>query len=771
MYAVCSACVSFVLVPCDTVFVLIFVGVRKLSGDAQKRRQLCRDDGLREAVQDKIAENEDDPHKTRAPKTVKQTATMDDDFWSTQQFSNRHPHHPERPSFHLIPVMGSPPQDFPQQFGSQEKIHVTSFFSARRSTNAFEWLECGEKERSCDDAEAVFYSSPNWDVNSGQNFNPDLHKWSESCGELQNWDLGSSCETPSPLSEMPWPTQIGTRQVLPSLKSATQKPGPVLETFPLQPKQSIQESHWPIWGSGATKVEHFGSEKFFSPNTCSSAAPPFPFSQLESSMLSPPLTPLPPPSHSPATPCIQPHSQAGDDNGALHFFASNPQPLPSLNSFGVTWMFPAGSNGTAQGNLRSSYNIQEQLPSLGKSSINSRRDPNHALPSHATGSAAHYWKSQTYTGTPFPSLLHANVEKRDHYTPRPLLNPAREGTGLYSSFSSIQQREQGDHAIEAKINIGNDFQAELPPLRFGAGASKRTWEQSLWNPREKITENRKAQEQVEKLLLLSSSSCLPGGGSNVELALHSLHACQGDVMAALEMLLLTGTLPTEDYHYAGSDAWSESEKSTFNVALNTHGKNFSLIHKWVKTKTVNQCVEFYYLVNKSQAKLHKQTKLKICDEKGGKSEQHQRQIETPASLPTEAQPGLEEADAATPLAGSYPCTKCGKIFTKVKSRNAHMKIHRKSLKDWPNKIHLAPVVDSAANDFYHPCAYKVNPGYFALNDAGLPGASSYTGGPNTDVSAIVDADGSKQREQTAYASIFNQSWHSFEEFETQAYAP
>lgn len=35
---------------------------------------------------------------------------------------------------------------------------------------------------------------------------------------------------------------------------------------------------------------------------------------------------------------------------------------------------------------------------------------------------------------------------------------------------------------------------------------------------------------VEKLLSMCSSSCLPGGGSNTELALHCLHFCQGNTM-------------------------------------------------------------------------------------------------------------------------------------------------------------------------------------------------------------------------------------------------
>ncbi|XP_077401604.1 uncharacterized protein LOC144035633 isoform X2 [Vanacampus margaritifer] len=280
-----------------------------------------------------------------------------DDFWSTQQFSNS-----QRPSFHLLPVVGSP-----QQYESQEKDHVTSFLTARRSINTFDWLESGEKTRSLDDAEAGFYSNGNWEVYSGQSLNPAASKWNKSNIEPQSWDFGSSCETPSPLSEASWfqPTplsQMGAPQTLPSLNlpqnsaGFIQKLDPLLESVLSQPRRSVPESHRPVWGAG-------DSEKFFNPNTCS----PFPLSHLESSVLSPPLTPLPPPAHSPAMTCTQSHSHGGDDNGALHFFASNPQPLPSLNSLGVMWTFPAGLDATVHGNPRSSH-IKEN-PNLHWNSI------------------------------------------------------------------------------------------------------------------------------------------------------------------------------------------------------------------------------------------------------------------------------------------------------------------------------------------------------------------------------------------------------------------
>lgn len=42
---------------------------------------------------------------------------------------------------------------------------------------------------------------------------------------------------------------------------------------------------------------------------------------------------------------------------------------------------------------------------------------------------------------------------------------------------------------------------------------------------------------VGTLLSMCSSSCLPGGGSNTELALHCLHYCQGNTMVILTAFL------------------------------------------------------------------------------------------------------------------------------------------------------------------------------------------------------------------------------------------
>ncbi|NXV88774.1 ZN541 protein, partial [Calonectris borealis] len=61
---------------------------------------------------------------------------------------------------------------------------------------------------------------------------------------------------------------------------------------------------------------------------------------------------------------------------------------------------------------------------------------------------------------------------------------------------------------------------------------------------------------VTELLNMACSSAMPGGGTNLELALHCLHEAQGNVLEALEMLLLgaphrSESHPLANYHYAG----------------------------------------------------------------------------------------------------------------------------------------------------------------------------------------------------------------------------
>ncbi|XP_071333852.1 transcriptional-regulating factor 1-like isoform X2 [Trachinotus anak] len=449
-------------------------------------------------------------------------------------------------------------------------------------------------------------------------------------------------------------------------------------------------------------------------------------------------------------------SQVGESLGTLQFFTSRLQSLPSVHSSGMIWKFPvlshcfpqsSGDPSSNEGNLRPSHGadygnvtashdiLQSPEPSFltSPSHCSSLHPPPRALcplnapsvhpslhlpsppsqlsaekispyltthkaktgPATLSQSQLQQRASPAYTGTPFPSILHSSRgQKRGHYTPRPLLNPVRKGTGLYSSLSSLHHREdktcgeeEEEGGVLKYVNVGHEFQAELPPC-FLDGVGSGVWspeedsprEQLLWKPLEELNESANLQNQVETLLSMCSSSCLPGGGSNTELALHCLHYCQGNTMATLEMLLFSQPSSTGDYHYSGSDFWTDTEKSLFGTALETYGKDFALIQRMVSTKTVSQCIEFYYL---SKKLLDKQQKQKEEESRDGELER--KKSVTPICQPMDKQFGLEEVVPVPSLASFFPCKLCGKMFYKIKSRNAHMKIHRQPQEDWTDR--------------------------------------------------------------------------------------
>ncbi|XP_066518306.1 zinc finger protein 541 isoform X2 [Hoplias malabaricus] len=242
----------------------------------------------------------------------------------------------------------------------------------------------------------------------------------------------------------------------------------------------------------------------------------------------------------------------------------------------------------------------------------------------------------------YPSQLRSPTYFADHmlkpgflpplYTPPPMLSPLRPGTGLYFSTlpqcytcpklpsictSSLDKNDMISLMIDdtvvsiEPINVGSRFQAEIPPLRnrllmlYDEHPA-----QLVWAPWGDLPSNPETQQKVTEFLNMCSSSVLPGGGTNIELALHCLYEVQGDILAALDLLLVRGDYytsshPLSDYHYAGSDQWSAQEMRRFRKAFVNHNKDFQLIHTILQTKSVAQCVEYYYTVKKLKKFKHR----------------------------------------------------------------------------------------------------------------------------------------------------------------------
>uniref|UniRef100_A0A8B9L704 ELM2 and Myb/SANT-like domain containing 1b n=1 Tax=Astyanax mexicanus TaxID=7994 RepID=A0A8B9L704_ASTMX len=232
--------------------------------------------------------------------------------------------------------------------------------------------------------------------------------------------------------------------------------------------------------------------------------------------------------------------------------------------------------------------------------------------------------------TPYQSHLRSPVRLADNpltlppYTPPPILSPVREGSGLY--FSTIlsaaaaaastqglpppatpksatrsllrsnsteitppvlsAMSEATPVSIEPRINIGQRYQAEIPELRECSAAKLDSHKAELvWAPVPELESKGQQQERVDDLMHLACSSVLQGGGTNQELAMHCLYECKGDIMHI-------------DSH------WTAEERRCFNKGIASCKKDFFMVQKMVSSKTVAQCVEFYYTYKK-QVKIGK----------------------------------------------------------------------------------------------------------------------------------------------------------------------
>ncbi|XP_051951843.1 mitotic deacetylase-associated SANT domain protein-like isoform X2 [Xyrauchen texanus] len=235
------------------------------------------------------------------------------------------------------------------------------------------------------------------------------------------------------------------------------------------------------------------------------------------------------------------------------------------------------------------------------------------------------------------------------YTPPPILSPVREGSGLYFSavLSSMAAGSQvlpppltprtatrsllhsissditppalpliGEAApvsLEPRINIGFQYQAEIPDLQDQSLVLKDQHKATLvWFPMSETDSTPIQNTRVDDLMTLACSSVLCGGGTNTELAMHCLHECRGDVMGALEIMFMKNPIFSRNhhlanYHYAGSDYWTMDEKRYFNKGISAYRKDFFLVQKLVRSKTVAQCVEFYYTYKKQMKVGHNGT--------------------------------------------------------------------------------------------------------------------------------------------------------------------
>ncbi|XP_041420202.1 transcriptional-regulating factor 1 isoform X2 [Xenopus laevis] len=347
-------------------------------------------------------------------------------------------------------------------------------------------------------------------------------------------------------------------------------------------------------------------------------------------------------------------------------------------------------------------------------------------------SGATLYQSQLRSPRVLGENLLAGVQELPTYTPPPMLSPVRQGSGLFSSVitaihnthlpltpltpsprvllgrpysidagSTTVTPGPGEQTVdvEPRINIGSRFQADIPELQGPSSLEKETDNATLvWTPLPDL-ENRESQQRVDIFLSMSCSSVLPGGGTNLEYALHLLYECKGNITRALETLLLRNphrlhNHPLANYHYAGSDKWNATEKKNFNKAVNTCNKDFFHVQKMIKSKTVSQCVEYYYTWKKilHLGRRHR-TRLAEVNEDGMTSADddvdeneglEDKIYESGCDLMAKS-PDLRHATDLPRPAGAYSVSpigsfvcemgNCGAIFSSRQALNGHARIH------------------------------------------------------------------------------------------------
>ncbi|CRL07661.1 CLUMA_CG020620, isoform A [Clunio marinus] len=190
----------------------------------------------------------------------------------------------------------------------------------------------------------------------------------------------------------------------------------------------------------------------------------------------------------------------------------------------------------------------------------------------------------------------SNMKKTSqlHYTPSPMLNPERQGNGLFSRTSVDKLIDVDDEEVNVidffekpRVNIGSDYQVSLSTdiisLQYD---ENKPYETLLWKPNV-LEDNR----QLDRFIDLAKSSAVMMGLHSIESALKVLMESQGEVHVAVLKLLQAPDVSLDK-------RWTQNEMEKFLKGLERYGKDFSSISRDVESKTTADCVQLYYFWKK-----------------------------------------------------------------------------------------------------------------------------------------------------------------------------
>uniref|UniRef100_A0A8C3DEA9 MIER family member 3 n=2 Tax=Corvus TaxID=30420 RepID=A0A8C3DEA9_CORMO len=190
------------------------------------------------------------------------------------------------------------------------------------------------------------------------------------------------------------------------------------------------------------------------------------------------------------------------------------------------------------------------------------------------------------------------------FFPRPL----RSNTTYDGDKESDGEDVEADNGnssedLRKEIMVGSQYQAEIPAYLGRCRDDEKVYENEdhlLWKP-DVISES-KVKEYLFEISLRTGNEKMIGRipeglhTRDNEQALYELLKSSHNVKEAIERYCSNGKASQEEM-----TAWTEEECRSFENALLMYGKDFHLIQKnKVRTRTVAECVAFYYMWKKSE---------------------------------------------------------------------------------------------------------------------------------------------------------------------------
>ncbi|XP_970158.2 mesoderm induction early response protein 1 isoform X2 [Tribolium castaneum] len=180
----------------------------------------------------------------------------------------------------------------------------------------------------------------------------------------------------------------------------------------------------------------------------------------------------------------------------------------------------------------------------------------------------------------------------------------QDAARLLRSVSRVSEEEEEDYDYSPDedewrktIMVGSDYQAQIPEglCHYDDALPYENEDKLLWDP---LVINSTVTEDFLKKASEISKPPIPMGSHlrDDEQALYLLQQCGHNVEEALRRLRMNVAPSSETM-----SLWSEEECRNFEAGVRCYGKNFHLIQQnKVRTRSVGELVQFYYLWKKSE---------------------------------------------------------------------------------------------------------------------------------------------------------------------------